>query len=105
MFLSEAVESASVHALSMNRKPLNIGIAGVVEPRQLRTRGVSIMQLHCRNDFATMSTSFGALTHDLQDYGFKTRFESLPDSTIRLDTQGLLMRERPRGSSPLAYLL
>jgi hypothetical protein len=68
------------------------------------------MQLHRRNDFATMSTSFGALTHDMQDYDmqdydFKARFESLPDSTTRLDTRGLLTRERPLGSSSLAYLL
>jgi hypothetical protein len=50
-------------------------------------------------------TSFGALTRDVQDYDFKARFESLPDSTNRLDTRGLLMRERPLGSSPLAYPL
>jgi hypothetical protein len=50
------------------------------------------MQLHYCNDFATMSTSFGALTHDMQDYDFKASFESLPDSTTRLDTRGLLMR-------------
>jgi hypothetical protein len=33
MFLSEAVKSASAHALSMNQKPLNMGIAEL-EPRQ-----------------------------------------------------------------------
>jgi hypothetical protein len=32
LFLSKAIESASAHALSMNRKPLNMGISGV-EPR------------------------------------------------------------------------
>jgi hypothetical protein len=37
-------------------------------------------------------TSFGALTRDMQDYDLKAGFESLPDSTNRLDTQGLLMR-------------
>jgi hypothetical protein len=37
-------------------------------------------------------TSFGALTCDIQDCDFKARFESLPDSTNRLDTRGLLMR-------------
>jgi hypothetical protein len=63
------------------------------------------MQLHHHNDFATMLTSFGALTHDMQDYDFKARFESLPDSTTRLDIRGLLTRERPLRSSPLAYLL
>jgi hypothetical protein len=55
------------------------------------------MQLHHRNDFATMSTSFGALTHDMQGYDFKARFESLSDSTTRLDTRGLLTREQPSG--------
>jgi hypothetical protein len=33
LFLSQAVESAIVHTLSMNQKPLNMGIARV-EPRQ-----------------------------------------------------------------------
>jgi hypothetical protein len=46
------------------------------------------MRLHHRNDFTTRLTSFGALTHDMQDYDFKPRFESLPDSMTRLDTQG-----------------
>jgi hypothetical protein len=58
-----------------------------------RHRDLAIMQLYHRNDFTTMSTSFGALTHDMQDYDFKARFESLPDSTTRLDTWGLLTRE------------
>jgi hypothetical protein len=52
----------------------------------------AIIRLHHRNDFASMSTSFGALTHDMQDYDFKARFESLPDSTNQLDTRGLLTR-------------
>jgi hypothetical protein len=68
-------------------------------------RDLAIMRLRRRNDFATVSTSFGALTHDMQDYDFKARFESLPDSTTRLDTRGLLTRERLLGSSPLSYLL
>jgi hypothetical protein len=59
---------------------------------------------HC-DDFATMSTSFGAMTHDRQDCDFKARLESLPDSTTRLDTRGLLMRERHLGSSSLVYPL
>jgi hypothetical protein len=52
----------------------------------------AIIRLHRYNDFASMSTSFGALTSDMQDYDFKARFESLPDSMNRLDTQGLLTR-------------
>jgi hypothetical protein len=77
------------------------------EPAGIRLhhhRDLAIMQLHRCNDFATMSTSFGALTHDMQDYDFKARFESLPDSMTQLDTRGLVTRERPLGSSSLAYL-
>jgi hypothetical protein len=40
----------------------------------------------------------------MQDYNVKARFESLPNSTTRLDTRGLVMRELPLGSSSLAYL-
>jgi hypothetical protein len=68
-------------------------------------RYLAIMRLRCRNDFAIVSTSFGALTYDRQDYDFKARLESLPDSMTRLDTRGLLTRERPLGSSSLVYLV
>jgi hypothetical protein len=63
------------------------------------------MRLHRRGDSTAVSTSFCVLPHDIQDCDFKARFESLPDSTIRLDTRGLLMRTWPIESSPLAYPL
>jgi hypothetical protein len=68
-------------------------IRGTASVRLHHHRDLAIMRLRRRNDFATMSTSFGDLTHDMQDYDFKARFESLPDSTTRLDTRGLLTRE------------
>jgi hypothetical protein len=77
------------------------------EPASIRlhhNRDLAIMQLHCYNDFATMLTSFGALTHDMQDYDFKARFESLPDSMTRLDLGASDEGTTPR-SSILAYLL
>jgi hypothetical protein len=59
----------------------------------------SVRQYH-HSDSATVQlhrprharTSFGSLTRDMQDYDFKARFESLSDSTNRLDTRGLLAR-------------
>jgi hypothetical protein len=53
-------------------------------------RDLAIMQLHRRNDFATMSTLFGVVTHDMhmQDYDFNARFESLPNFMTQLDTRG-----------------
>jgi hypothetical protein len=42
-------------------------------------------------------TSFGALARDMQDYDVKARLESLPDSTNRLDTRGLLTKELQMG--------
>jgi hypothetical protein len=65
------------------------------------------LRQHHHNDLAVVRlhrlrharTSFGALSCDMQDYDFKARFESLSDSTTRLDTQGIVMRERPLGSS------
>jgi hypothetical protein len=45
------------------------------------------------------------LPYDMQDYDFKKKFESLPDSTTRLDTRGLLTRTGPIGSSCLSYLV
>jgi hypothetical protein len=42
---------------------------------------LATMRLHQHDDSTTMSASFGALTHDMQDYDFKARLESLPDST------------------------
>jgi hypothetical protein len=61
-------------------------------------REIASVRQHHHNDLATVRlhrprrarTSFGALTRDMQDYDFKARFESLPDSTNRLDTRGLL---------------
>jgi hypothetical protein len=55
---------------------------------------------HPHDDSATMRlhrprharTSFGVPTHDIQDYNIEARLESLPDSTNRLDTRGLLTR-------------
>jgi hypothetical protein len=63
------------------------------------------MRLHRHDDSVAVSTSFYVLPHDMPDYDFKARFESLPDSTTRLDTQGLLTRTRPIRSSCLAYLV
>jgi hypothetical protein len=80
-------------------------IHGTASIRLHHHRDLAIMRLRHRNDFATVSTSFGAPTHEKQDYDFKARFESLPDSTTRIDTRGLLMREQPLGSSCLAYLV
>jgi hypothetical protein len=82
----------------------------------LMIHGTTSARLHCHGDSATMRlhrhddsaavlTSFCVLPHDMQDYDFKARFESLPGSTTRLDTQGLLTRTRPIGSSCLAYLV
>jgi hypothetical protein len=65
----------------------------------------AIMRLYRRDDSAAVSTSFCVLPHDMQDYNFKARLESLPDSTTRLDTRGLMTRTRPIGSSCLAYLV
>jgi hypothetical protein len=78
-------------------------ICGTSSNRLYHHGDSAIMRLHRRDDFATVSTSFGALTHDMQDCDFKARLESLPDSTTRLDTRGLLTRTRPNGSSCLAY--
>jgi hypothetical protein len=66
----------------------------------LMIREPASIRQHHHNDSATVRlhrpryarTSFGALTRDMQDYDFKARFESLPDSTNRLDTRGLLTR-------------
>jgi hypothetical protein len=66
----------------------------------LTIREPASIRQHHHNDLATVRlhrprharTSFGALTHDMQDYDFKERFESLPDSTNRLDIRGLLTR-------------
>jgi hypothetical protein len=63
------------------------------------------IQQHHHDDSSTMRLhrprhariSFGALTRDMQDYDVKARLESLPDSTNRLDTRGLLMKELQMG--------
>jgi hypothetical protein len=60
------------------------------------------MRLHRRDDYAAVSMSFCVLLHDMQDYDFKARFESLPDSTTWLDTRGLLTRTWPIGAYTLS---
>jgi hypothetical protein len=73
------------------------------------TSPTASIRQHHYNDSATVQlhrprharTSFGALTRDMQDYDFKARLESLPDSMNRLDTRGLVTRERTLGSSIL----
>jgi hypothetical protein len=80
-------------------------ISGTASARLHHHGDSDTMGLHRRNDSAAVSTSFCVLSHDMQDCGFKARFESLPDSTTRLDTRGLLTRERPLVSSSLVYLV
>jgi hypothetical protein len=47
-------------------------------------RDLAITQLCHHNDFATVSTSFGALTHDMQDYDFKARYQGWHDGYTRV---------------------
>jgi hypothetical protein len=80
-------------------------ISGTTSARPHHHGDSATMRLHRHDDSVAVSTLFCVLPHDILDYDFKVRFESLPDSTIRLDTRGILMRTRPIGSSCLAYLV
>jgi hypothetical protein len=57
--------------------------------RQHHHGNSATMQLHQPRHTRTL---FGAPTRDIQDYNIEARLESLPDSTNRLDTRGLLTR-------------
>jgi hypothetical protein len=63
-------------------------ISGTASAQLHRHRDSATMRLHHRDNSVGVSTSFCVLPHDMQDYDFKARFESLPNSTTRLDTQG-----------------
>jgi hypothetical protein len=76
-------------------------IRGIASTRLHHHGDLATMRLHHRDDSTAVSTSFCVLPHDMQDYDFKVRLESLPDSTTRLDTRGLLTRTRPIRSSCL----
>jgi hypothetical protein len=75
-------------------------LGGSTTTSPLMISEIASVRQHHHNDSATVQlhrprharTSFGALTRDMQDYDFKARFESLPDSTNRLDTRRLLTR-------------
>jgi hypothetical protein len=57
------------------------------------------------NIITTIQPPCDSTGRDMQDYDFNAKFESLPDSTNRLDTRGLLTRVWPLGASCLAYPL
>jgi hypothetical protein len=113
-FRSAVFDSCQPHASDINLLAYNnVTLGGLTTTSPLMIRETAIVRQHHHNESATMRlprprrarTSFGALTRDMQDYDFKARFESLPDSTTRLDTRGLVMREQTLGSSCLAYLV
>jgi hypothetical protein len=100
-FMSRRLRSAVFYSCQPHSS--NINLFAYNNHRQggsTTTSPTASIRQHYHNDLATVRlhrprharTSFGILTRDMQDYDFKARFESLPDSTNRLDTRGLLTR-------------
>jgi hypothetical protein len=89
-------DASDINLLAYNDQTLG----GLTTTPPLMIHEIASVRQHRHNDSATVRlhrprhtrTSFGTLTRDMQDYDFKARFESLPNSMNRLDTRGLLTR-------------